>query len=106
MVRQESAKLLCAGSIPTAASNGIRLFFKKNCFSFAVCYNLTVKIGKKRSWEISQLKIAVRDSTSYRQVLKKIGLRAAGGNYEQIKNILKNISLIFLILKEKLGTKD
>ena len=105
MVRQESAKLLCAGSIPTAASNGIRLFFKKNCFSFAVCYNLTVKIGKKRSWEISQLKIAVRDSTSYRQVLKKIGLRAAGGNYEQIKKYIKEYKFNISHFKGKAWNK-
>jgi len=43
----------------------------------------------KRSWNESQLKNAVRSSKSYRQVLNKIGLVEAGGNYEQIKKYIK-----------------
>lgn len=44
---------------------------------------------RKRSWTIEQLKEAAVDSFSYRQVLKKLGLREAGGNYEQVKKYLK-----------------
>lgn len=48
---------------------------------------------KKRSWTISQLKNAVQNSFSYRQVLTKIGLREAGGNYEQVKKYIKEYKL-------------
>lgn len=40
----------------------------------------------KRKWDYAQLDVAVSDSISIRQVLQKLGLRPAGGNYEQIKN--------------------
>lgn len=43
---------------------------------------------KKRSWTEKQLKQAVSKSFSYRQVLNKLGLREAGGNYEQIKKYI------------------
>lgn len=45
-------------------------------------------MGKKKSWTNKQLKIAVKTSFSYRQVLIKLGLRPAGGNYEQIKRVI------------------
>ena len=48
---------------------------------------------RKRSWSIDQLKKAVKDSFSYRQVLKKLGLREAGGNYEQVKKYIKEYKL-------------
>ncbi len=44
---------------------------------------------RKRKWTKNQLGEAVRESTSYRQVLRKIGLRQAGGNYAQIKKYIK-----------------
>jgi hypothetical protein len=40
---------------------------------------------KKRSWTEKQLREAAKTSSSFRQVLNKLNLRAAGGNYEQIK---------------------
>jgi 5-methylcytosine-specific restriction endonuclease McrA len=43
----------------------------------------------KRKWNESQLNNAVKNSKSYRQVLCKIGLRSAGGNYQQIKKYIK-----------------
>jgi len=43
----------------------------------------------KRKWSESQLKNAVENSKSYRQVLHKLGLIEAGGNYEQIKKYIK-----------------
>lgn len=42
-----------------------------------------------RSWKKEQLEKAVKTSKSYRQVLYKLGLKAAGGNYEQIKKYIK-----------------
>ncbi len=48
---------------------------------------------KKRSWTEGQLKEAIKSSFSYRQVLQKIGLREAGGNYEQIKKYITELKL-------------
>ena len=48
---------------------------------------------KKRSWKESQLKDAVRKSFSIRQVLMKLRLREAGGNYDQIKKYIKEYKL-------------
>jgi len=50
-------------------------------------------IIRKRKWTKLQLENAVKNSTSYRQVLKKIGLRMAGGNYEQIKKYIQEYKL-------------
>ncbi len=36
---------------------------------------------------------AVSSSHSYRQVIRKLGLRAAGGNYDQIKKYIQEYSL-------------
>lgn len=44
----------------------------------------------KKKWTIQQLKIAAKESKSLRQILFKIGLIPAGGNYEQIKKYLKD----------------
>ena len=49
--------------------------------------------GKKRTWSISQLKEAVETSLSFRQVLAKLNLREAGGNYNQIKKYVKEFGL-------------
>ncbi len=43
---------------------------------------------RKRSWTTKQLKDAVESSFSYRKVLSKLGLREAGGNYEQLKQYI------------------
>lgn len=48
---------------------------------------------RKRSWTEEQLEKAVKNSFSYRQVLSKIGLQEAGGNYEQIKKYIKEYKL-------------
>lgn len=48
---------------------------------------------RQRSWVVEQLKQAVKNSFSYRQVLAKLGLREAGGNYEQIKKYIKEYKL-------------
>ena len=48
---------------------------------------------KKRSWTVGQLKLVVEQSTSFRQVLKKIGLREAGGNYFQLQKYVKELGM-------------
>jgi len=48
---------------------------------------------RKRSWSSDQLIEAVRSSFSYRQVLNKINLKPAGGNYDQIKKYIKEEGL-------------
>ena len=48
---------------------------------------------KKRSWTRDQLIEAVKSSTSFRQVLFKLNLRQAGGNYDQIRKYVKENKL-------------
>ncbi len=48
---------------------------------------------KKRSWTENQLKEAVINSPSFRQVLIKLGLREAGGNYDQVKKYAREYKL-------------
>lgn len=48
---------------------------------------------KQRRWTLNQLKTAVKNSNSTRQVLKKIGLIEAGGNYSQVKKYIKENNL-------------
>ena len=48
---------------------------------------------KPRSWTTEQLKNAVTKSLSYRQVLAKLGLREAGGNYDQVKKYIAELKL-------------
>lgn len=45
-------------------------------------------IVKKKKWTKEQLERAVEESTSIRQVIKKIGLIQAGGNYTQVKKFI------------------
>lgn len=48
---------------------------------------------KKRSWTDDDLIAAVADSRSYRQVIIKLGLIPAGGNYAQVSRTIKNLGL-------------
>ncbi len=48
---------------------------------------------RKRNWTFSQLEKAVKSSFSYRAVLIKLNLYPSGGNYEQIKKYIQEISL-------------
>jgi len=47
----------------------------------------------KRKWSETQLNSAVKNSKSYRQVLHLLGLKEAGGNYQQIKKYIKEYNL-------------
>ena len=42
---------------------------------------------------MEQLKEAIKTSFSYRKVLSKLGLREAGGNYDQLKKYIKELSI-------------
>jgi hypothetical protein len=44
---------------------------------------------RKRTWSIQQLEEAVETSNNKRQVLGKLGLKAVGGNYDQLSKYLK-----------------
>ncbi len=48
---------------------------------------------RKRKWTENQFKEAVITSRSKRQVLKKLGLREAGGNYSQVEKYIKEYRL-------------
>ena len=50
-------------------------------------------MNRKRKWTEKNLEEAVNSSTSIRQVLNKIGLIEAGGNYSQIKKYIKEKNL-------------
>ena len=43
---------------------------------------------RPRKWTESNLREAVKESTSVRQVLSRLGLKEAGGNYSQIKKFI------------------
>ena len=47
----------------------------------------------KRSWTTGDLKKAVQGSTSMRQVIVKLGLRPAGGNYHQLQKYIAELGL-------------
>jgi len=47
----------------------------------------------ERSWNEKQLKNAVKDARSFRQVLSSLGLKEAGGNYAQIKKYVREYNL-------------
>ncbi len=46
-------------------------------------------MNKRRSWSVEQLRVATASSRSIREVIQKLGLVPAGGNYEQVKQALK-----------------
>ncbi|MFH0852279.1 MAG: HNH endonuclease signature motif containing protein [bacterium] len=54
---------------------------------------------RKRSWTKEQLKEAVKNSFSIRQILNKLKLREAGGNYFQIKKYIEEGKLNISHLK-------
>lgn len=49
--------------------------------------------GRHRIWTDEELTIAVKASESIAQVLRRLGLRPAGGNYENIKFKVKKLGL-------------
>lgn len=48
---------------------------------------------RRRSWTEAQLRQAIASSRSVRQAIGKLGLREAGGNYEQIKKYIAEYNI-------------
>jgi len=61
---------------------------------------------RKRSWTVDELKKAVQTSRSIRQILTKIGLREAGGNYKQVKKYIKEYNIDTSHLKGRGWSKN
>jgi 5-methylcytosine-specific restriction endonuclease McrA len=62
----------------------------------------------KRQYTNEQVIEAAKNSTSIRQVLSKLGLKEAGGNYRCIKNLMKKLNIDtshFLGKRNNLGKK-
>ena len=47
---------------------------------------------RKRSWDEKKLVEAAKTSLSVRQVIMKLGLIEAGGNYDQVKKYIKEFA--------------
>jgi len=60
---------------------------------------------RKRSWSENQLKNAVKNSKSYRNVIKTLGLRPTGGNYDQVKKYIREYDLSTKHFTGKLWSK-
>ncbi|MBU1159955.1 HNH endonuclease [Patescibacteria group bacterium] len=58
-------------------------------------------IIRKKKWNKDELEKASKESTSIRQVLKKLRLKEAGGNYSQIKKYLNLYKINILHFKGK-----
>ena len=52
-----------------------------------------MNIARKKKWTEDQLRIATKSSFSIRQVLFKLGLIPAGGNYSQVKKYIDKYGL-------------
>lgn len=63
------------------------------------------KIKRKRIWSKDDLTKAVKNSTSYRQVIGALGLRLAGGNYDQVRKYIKEYRLSVKHFKGKAWNK-
>lgn len=61
---------------------------------------------RKQSWTTSQLRIAARSSSSVRQVIKKLGLIPAGGNYTQVQVALETRLIDVTHFKGRGWSKD
>lgn len=48
---------------------------------------------KRRSWTDEQLKEVVASSKTFREVLGRLGLRQAGGNYSLVRNAVRRLSV-------------
>lgn len=61
---------------------------------------------RRRSWTVDELTKAVQTSFSYRQVLIKLNLREAGGNYEQVKKYIQEHRIYINHFKGKGWSKN
>lgn len=61
---------------------------------------------RSRSWTEEQLREAVKCSTSFRQIIAKLGLRPAGGNYYQLQKYVQEYGIDTSHLKGNAWNKD
>lgn len=62
-------------------------------------------MSKLRKWDVNNLKLAVKKSNSYRQVIFKLGLIPAGGNYSQVKKYIEELKISTKHFKGKAWNK-
>ncbi len=60
---------------------------------------------RKRSWTIDQLREAAKESVSYRQVIYKLGLIPAGGNYRHIMSTVSENGISVVHFTGKIWNK-
>jgi len=73
-----------------------------NIYGVATVYSVWYISGvKPRKWDVNGLSDAAKSSFSIRQVLKKLGLKPAGGNYTQITKYLKEYDISTIHFKGK-----
>ena len=58
-----------------------------------LCYDGSIMSGRRRSWTDEQLKVAAAQSRSVAAVLRALGLRAAGGNYELVQRRIQLLAI-------------
>ncbi len=56
-------------------------------------YGTLVKMAKPRKWKAEDLNKVVKNSYSLREVIVKLGLVPAGGNYQQVKRVIEEQGL-------------
>lgn len=79
------------GSNPTSGIIKVDIFINNNAFYL-------YKMSKTRSYSDEEFINSVVSSTSVRQVLSKLGLKEAGGNYKSVKDKMKKMNLKLLNL--------
>lgn len=55
--------------------------------------SVILSIMKKRNWTNDDFIIAVQGSLSYAEVLRKLGLKVAGSNYDTVKRKIQELNL-------------
>ena len=72
----------------------LRIGFRHVCYYYVFLGMAHTKMrGRRRSWTDTDLIASVAASTSMAQVLRRLGLRAAGGNYEQMNVRIDSLRL-------------
>lgn len=76
---------------------------------YGKCYymvNFKILNMKKKTWNNEQFINAVKTSTSYAQVIRKLGLKVAGSNYDTVKRTIKELNLDISHMKGFAWNKD
>lgn len=76
--------------------NAVDLEIKMQSNSYSKRYytvNFKYLNMKKKTWNNEQFINAVKTSTSYAEVIRKLGLKIAGSNYDTVKRTIKELNL-------------